>query len=47
MADFTRARELAISPEEEDAIEAAQKIWAGEEARRIKWFKWAMSYLSS
>ncbi|KAL1495680.1 hypothetical protein AB1Y20_016544 [Prymnesium parvum] len=39
VADFEKARELAVSPEEEDAIEAAKMIWADEEARRVKWFK--------
>lgn len=41
VADFDKALELAISTEEEDAIFAAQKIWADEEARRVVWFKYA------
>ena len=39
MADFDKALELAVTLEEEDAIFAAQKVWASEEARRVKWFK--------
>ena len=39
VADFDKALELAVTLEEEDAIFAAQKVWASEEARRVKWFK--------
>lgn len=39
VAEFEKALDLAVTPEEEDDIFAAQKVWAGEEARRVKWFK--------
>jgi len=39
VADFDKALDLAVTVEEEEAIFAAQKLWASEEARRIKWFK--------
>ena len=42
VADFDKALDLAVTVEEEEAIFAAQKLWASEEARRIKWFKCEM-----
>jgi len=39
VADFDKALDLAVTADEENAIFTAQKVWASEEARRIKWFK--------